>query len=48
VLQLGGQSVSQFQLGLTGLDHSARERADDYTQWLGRHGLAVVAAERAA
>lgn len=44
VLQLGGQSVSQFQLGLTGVDHSAPERADEYTRWLGRHGLAVVAA----
>ncbi|MGU3498990.1 methionine ABC transporter ATP-binding protein [Mycobacterium sp. C31M] len=44
VLQLGGQSVSQFQLGLTGLDHSAPERAEEYTQWLRRHGLAVVEA----
>ncbi|WP_234807715.1 methionine ABC transporter ATP-binding protein [Mycolicibacterium bacteremicum] len=43
VLQLGGQSVSQFQLGLTGLDHSAPARAEEYTRWLRRHGLAVVA-----
>ena len=43
VLQLGGQSVSQFQLGLTGLDHSAPARAEEYTRWLRQHGLAVVA-----
>ncbi|MGV9803808.1 methionine ABC transporter ATP-binding protein [Mycobacterium sp. NPDC003449] len=44
VLHLGGQSVSQFQLGLTGVDHSAHERSDEYTGWFERHGLAAVVA----
>lgn len=42
VLHLGGQSVSQFQLGLTGIDHCAPDRADEYSQWFKRHGLAAV------
>jgi D-methionine transport system ATP-binding protein len=42
VLHLGSQSVSQFQLALTGIDHSATDRADEYSQWLEKHGLAVV------
>lgn len=42
VLHLGGQSVSQFQLALTGIGHSAVDRADEYTEWLTAHGLSVV------
>jgi D-methionine transport system ATP-binding protein len=42
VLRLGDQSVSQFQLGLTGVDHSAADRCDDYVRWLQRHGLSVA------
>ncbi|MGB3482669.1 MAG: ATP-binding cassette domain-containing protein [Mycobacterium sp.] len=45
VLQLGGQSVSQFQLGLTGIDHSAVDRADLYTEWLRTRGVSVSIAE---
>lgn len=44
VLHLGGQSVSQFQLGLTGLDHHAPSRADEYTRWFDGQGIGVVIA----
>jgi D-methionine transport system ATP-binding protein len=42
VLRLGGQSVSQFQLALTGIDHSAADRAEDYVRWFERNGLTAV------
>ncbi len=42
VLRLGDQTVSQFQLGLTGVDHRASDRSGDYARWFERHGLAVV------
>jgi D-methionine transport system ATP-binding protein len=47
VIRLGAQTVQQFQLGITGIDHSAPNRADVYSQWLDRHGIrAVVPAAR--
>lgn len=46
VLRLGGQSVSQFQLALTGIDHAATERVDDYLQWFEGNGLTAVSPER--
>jgi D-methionine transport system ATP-binding protein len=48
VLRLGDQSVSQFQLGLTGVDHSAADRCDDYVRWLQRHGLSVAGSRAGA
>lgn len=42
VLQLGGQSVAQFQLGLTGVDHNAPDRAEEYADWFARHNLVAV------
>jgi D-methionine transport system ATP-binding protein len=46
VIQLGGQSVLQFQLGITGCDHSAPGRAEDYAQWFAHRGIrAVIRAE---
>lgn len=42
VLHLGGQSVSQFQLSLTGIGHSAPEHADRYTKWFAAQGLSAV------
>lgn len=42
VLRLGGQTISQFQLGITGLDHSAADRSDEYARWFERHGLTAV------
>ncbi|MEH3136806.1 MAG: methionine ABC transporter ATP-binding protein [Mycolicibacterium neoaurum] len=42
VLHLGGTSVAQFQLGLTGVDHLATERVDEYANWFARHHLDVV------
>jgi D-methionine transport system ATP-binding protein len=34
VIHLGPQSVQQFQLAITGLDHSAPDRVEDYSKWL--------------
>ncbi|OAN37818.1 methionine ABC transporter ATP-binding protein [Mycolicibacterium iranicum] len=39
VLRLGAQTVSQFQLGLSGNGHPAPQRVDEYSQWFSRHGL---------
>jgi D-methionine transport system ATP-binding protein len=39
VVHLGGHRVAQFQLALRGLDHDARDRADDYARWFARHDL---------
>lgn len=42
VLRLGTQTVSQFQLGLSGNGHPAPDRVDEYSQWFSRHGLGFV------
>lgn len=39
VLRLGTQTVSQFQLGLTGIGTPATERVAEYAAWFGRHKL---------
>ncbi|HEX7824554.1 MAG TPA: ATP-binding cassette domain-containing protein [Mycobacterium sp.] len=42
VIRLGSQTVQQFQLAITGVDHSALDRADDYSKWLASHGVRAV------
>lgn len=42
VIRLGSQTVQQFQLAITGVDHSALDRADDYSKWLTSHGVRAV------
>lgn len=42
VFHLGSTSVLQFQLGITGLDHSAPDRAEDYVHRLAARGVRAV------
>jgi D-methionine transport system ATP-binding protein len=42
VIHLGPQSIQQFQLAITGLDHSALDRVDDYSKWFANHGVRAV------
>ncbi|WP_029112872.1 methionine ABC transporter ATP-binding protein [Mycobacterium sp. URHB0044] len=42
VIRLGPQSIQQFQLAITGLDHLARDRADDYSKWFANNGVRAV------
>ena len=42
VIRLGSQTVQQFQLAITGVDHSALDRSDDYSKWLASHGVRAV------
>lgn len=45
VLRLGAQTISQFQLALSGNGSPAPERVDEYSQWFHRHGLGFALAE---
>jgi D-methionine transport system ATP-binding protein len=42
VIRLGPQSIQQFQLAITGLDHVALDRVDDYAKWFANHGVRAV------
>lgn len=39
VVHLGADAVSQFQLGITGIDHQAATRSADYVRWLADRGI---------